>query len=39
MKFIYIFINTYNIIIKYDKLYDTYINFLNKTTLKYLVYF
>ena len=33
MKFIF-FIDAYNIIMKYDKLYYTYINFLNKTTLK-----
>ena len=39
MKFIYFFINLYNVIMKYDKLYYTYINFLNKTTLKYLLYF
>ena len=37
-KFIF-FIDAYNIIIKYDKLYHTNINFLNKTTLKYLLYF
>ena len=36
---IHFFINTYNIIIKYDKLYYKYINFLNKTILKYLLYF
>ena len=37
---IYIFfISTYNIIIKYDKLYYTNINFLNKTNLKYPLYF
>ena len=29
---IYIFIDTYNIIIKYDKSYYTYINLFNKTT-------
>ena len=33
------FINAYNMIIKYDKLYHTCINFLNKTILKYLLYF
>ena len=31
--------DVYNIIMKYDKLYYTYINFLNKITLKYLLYF
>ena len=36
---IHIFINVYDIIIKYDKLYYTYIKFFNKTTLKYLLYF
>ena len=38
MKFIFFFV-AYNIVVKYDKLYHTYIIFLNKTTLKYLVYF
>ena len=40
MKFMF-FIDTYNIIIKYNKLYHTYINFnlLNKIILKYLLYF
>ena len=38
MKFIF-FIVAYNIIMKYDKLYHTYINLLNKTNLKYLLYF
>ena len=33
------FISTYNIIIKYNKLYYTYINLLNKIILKYLLYF
>ena len=33
------FINAYNMIIKYDKLYHTYIKFFNKTNLKYLLYF
>ena len=36
---IHIFINVYDIIIKYDKSYYTYIKFFNKTTLKYLLYF
>ena len=36
---IHIFIDAYNIIIKYDKSYYTYIKFFNKTTLKYLLYF
>ena len=37
---IYIFfIVTYNIIMIYDKLYHTYANFVNKTTLKHLLYF
>ena len=34
----YNIIVAHNIIIKYDKLYYTYINFLNKTILKYLLY-
>ena len=38
MKFIF-FIVAYNIIMKYDKLYYTNINFLHKTTSKYLLYF
>ena len=38
MKFIF-FIDIYNVIMKYDKLHYTYINFLNKITLKYLLYF
>ena len=38
MKFIF-FIDIYNIIMKYDKLYYTNINLLNKTTSKYLLYF
>ena len=33
------FIKVYNGIMKYDKLYYTYINFLNKITLKYLLHF
>ena len=36
---IHIFIDTYDIIIKYYKSYYTYIKFFNKTTLKYLLYF
>ena len=36
---IHIFIDAYNIIIKYDKSYYTYIKFFNKITLKYLLYF
>ena len=32
-------IYAYDIIIKYDKSYYTYIKFFNKTTLKYLLYF
>ena len=37
---IYIFfIIAYNIIMIYDKLYPTNINFVNKTTLKYILYF
>ena len=36
---IHIFIDIYDIIIKYDKLYYTYIKFFNKITLKYLLYF
>ena len=36
---IYIFIDAYNIIIKYDKSYYTYIKLFNKTTLKYPLYF
>ena len=35
MKFIVFFISTYNIIIKYDKSYYTYIKLFNKTILKY----
>ena len=31
MKFIF-FIVTYNIFMIYDKLYHTYVNFMNKTT-------
>ena len=31
--------DTYDIIIKYDKSYYTYIKLFNKTTLKYLLYF
>ena len=38
MKFIF-FIDSYNIIMKYYKLYHTYINLLKKPTLKYLLYF
>ena len=38
MKFIF-FISTYNIIIKYYKLDYSDINFLNKITLKYILYF
>ena len=37
-KFLF-FIDAYDILIKYDKLYHTYIKFLNKTILKYLLYF
>ena len=38
-KFIF-FIDTYNFIIKYDKLYHTYIKLLNKTNLKmFFLYF
>ena len=33
------FIDIYNIIIKYDKSYYTYIKFFNKTILKCLLYF
>ena len=36
---IHIFIDTYDIIIKYDKSYYTYIKFFNKIILKYLLYF
>ena len=36
---IHIFINTYDIIIKYNKSYYTYIKFFNKITLKYLLHF
>ena len=36
---IYIFIDAYDIIIKYDKSYYIYIKFFNKITLKYLLYF
>ena len=36
---ILIFIDAYDIIIKYDKSYHTYIKFFNKTILKYLLYF
>ena len=36
---IHIFIDTYDIIIKYDKSYYTDIKFFNKTTLKYILYF
>ena len=36
---IHIFINAYDIIIKYDKSCYTYIKILNKITLKYLLYF
>ena len=36
---IHIFIDVYDIIIKYDQLYYTYIKFFNKTILKYLLYF
>ena len=32
-------IDAYDIIIKYDKSYYTFIKFFNKTTLKYLLYF
>ena len=32
---IHIFIDAYDIIIKYDKSYDRYIKLFNKTTLKY----
>ena len=38
MKFIF-FMDVYNVIMKHDELYYTYINFLNKITLKYLIYF
>ena len=36
---IYIIIDAYDIIIKYNKSYYTYIKFFNKTILKYLLYF
>ena len=36
---IHIFIDAYDIIIKYDKSYYIYIKFFNKTILKYLLYF
>ena len=36
---IYIFIDAYYIIIKYDKLCYTYIKIFNKITLKCLLYF
>ena len=36
---IHIFIDAYDIIIKYDKSYYAHINFFNKKTLKYLLYF
>ena len=36
---IHIFIDAYDIIIKYDKSYYTYIKIFNKITLKCLLYF